>query len=143
MSEIFECTKMFSCPHSLIPYSLDSDVAIFAQRLHDCFELIQDHRSTRTLLHQLSDILTIAVLSGLAGGIGWEDMNLHGLSKHTWLSTFLPLPNGISSPDTFRRVFEKINPKQFERQFKIEVQRLEVFPGYGVYTSRFRARFQP
>ena len=94
--------------------SLDSDITILAQRLHNCFELIQDHRSTRTLLHQLSDILTIAVLSGLAGGIGWEDMNLYGLSKHAWLSTFLALPNGIPSPDTFRRVFEKINPKQFE-----------------------------
>jgi hypothetical protein len=50
--------------------SFDSDVTILAQRLRKCFELIQDYRSTRTLLHQLSDILTIAVLSGLAGGIG-------------------------------------------------------------------------
>jgi predicted transposase YbfD/YdcC len=104
--------------------SLDSDVTILAQRLRDCFELIQDHRSTRTLLHQLSDILTIAVLSGLAGGIGWEDMNLYGLSKHTWLSTFLPLPNGIPSPDTFRRVFEKINPKQFELCFEAWVREI-------------------
>jgi hypothetical protein len=103
---------------------LDSDVTILAQRLRDCFELIQDHRSTRTLLHQLSDILTIAVLSGLAGGIGWEDMNLYGLSKHSWLSTFLSLPNGIPSPDTFRRVFEKINPKQFESCFETWVREI-------------------
>lgn len=40
----------------------DLDVTIFAQSLNDCFSSIQDHRSTRTLLHQLSDILTIAVL---------------------------------------------------------------------------------
>ncbi len=102
--------------------SSDSDISILAQRLRNCFELIQDHRSTRTLLHQLSDILTIAVLSGLAGGNGWEDMNLYGLSKHAWLSTFLALPNGIPSPDTFRRVFEKFNYKQFESCFEAWVR---------------------
>lgn len=95
--------------------SSDSDVTSLTQSLHDCFSLIQDHRSTRTLLHQLSDILTIAVLAVIAGGNGWEDMALYGLSKYDWLSTFLPLPNGIPSPDTFRRVFEKIRPDEFEQ----------------------------
>ena len=41
--------------------SSDSDVTDLAQSLHNCLALIQDHRSTRTLRHQLSDILTIAV----------------------------------------------------------------------------------
>jgi predicted transposase YbfD/YdcC len=102
--------------------SSDSNVTDLAQSLHDCLALIQDHRSTRTLLHQLSDLLTIAVLSVIAGGNGWEDMELYGLSKYDWLSTFLELPNGIPSPDTFRRVFEKIRPDEFERCFEIWVQ---------------------
>jgi predicted transposase YbfD/YdcC len=101
--------------------SSDSNVTDLAQSLHDCLALIQDHRSTRTLLHKLSDILTIAVLSVIAGGNGWEDMELYGLSKYDWLSTFLELPNGIPSPDTFRRVFEKIRPNEFERCFEIWV----------------------
>ena len=42
-------------------------------------------------------------------------MELYGLSKHQWLSMFLALPNGIPSADTFRRVFERINPKQLEQ----------------------------
>jgi DDE_Tnp_1-associated len=50
----------------------DLDVTILAQSLNDCFSSIQDHRSTRTLLHQLSDILTIAVLAVIAGGNGWQ-----------------------------------------------------------------------
>jgi predicted transposase YbfD/YdcC len=102
--------------------SSDSNVTDLAQSLHDCFVLIQDHRSPRTLLHQLSDILTIAVLSVIAGGNGWEDMELYGLSKYDWLSTFLELPNGIPSPDTFRRIFEKIRPDEFERCFELWVQ---------------------
>ena len=110
--------------------SSDSNVTDLAQSLHDCLALIQDHRSTRTLLHQLSDILTIAVLSVIAGGNGWEDMALYGLSKYDWLSTFLELPNGIPSPDTFRRVFERIRPDEFERCFEIWVRHVlnDLFP---------------
>jgi predicted transposase YbfD/YdcC len=110
--------------------SSDSDVTSLANRLKDCFSSIQDHRSKRTLLHQLSDILTIAVLSVIAGGNGWEDMALYGLSKYDWLSTFLALPNGIPSPDTFRRVFEEIRPSEFERCFEIWVQEVldDLFP---------------
>lgn len=110
--------------------SSDSDVTDLAQSLHDCLALIQDHRSTRTRLHQLPDLLTIAVLSVIAGGNGWEDMALYGLSKYDWLSTFLDLPNGIPSPDTFRRVFEKIRPNEFERCFEMWVRSIlnDLFP---------------
>lgn len=72
-----------------------------SQRLHDCFATITDPRVERTRLHQLSDILTIAILSVIAGGNGWEDMEVYGLSKEAWLSTFLALPNGIPSADTW------------------------------------------
>jgi predicted transposase YbfD/YdcC len=96
----------------------------FSQRLKDCFASIQDPRVERTRLHQFSDILTIAILSVIAGGNGWEDMELYGVSKQAWLSTFLALPNGIPSEDTFRRVFERINPKQFEQCFEQWVNQL-------------------
>ena len=95
-----------------------------SQRLKDCFASIKDPRVERTRLHQLGDILTIAILSVLAGGNGWEDMEVYGLSKQAWLSTFLALPNGIPSADTFRRVFERINPKQFEHCFEQWVNQL-------------------
>lgn len=95
-----------------------------SQRLKDCFERIDDPRVERTRLHQLSDILTIAVLSVIAGGNGWEDMELYGISKQSWLSTFLALPNGIPSADTFRRVFERIHHNQFEYCFEQWVKQL-------------------
>lgn len=50
----------------------------------------------------------------IAGGKGWEDMENYGLSKYEWLEQFLDLSEGIPSPDTFRRVFERIN-KQCRR----------------------------
>jgi len=94
-----------------------------SQRLQTCFA-IEDPRVERTRLHLLSDILTIAILSVMAGGEGWEDMELYGVSKHAWLSTFLVLANGIPSEDTFRRVFERIDPKQFEDCFEGWVKQL-------------------
>jgi len=75
-------------------------------------------------LHQLSDILTIAILAVLSGGNGWEDMEIYGVSKQAWLSSFLALPNGIPSADTFPRVFERLNLKQFEHCFEQWVNQL-------------------
>lgn len=95
-----------------------------SKRLNDCFASLQDPRVERTRLHQLSDILTIAILAVLSGGNGWEDMEIYAVSKQTWLSTFLALPNGIPSADTFRRVFERLNPKQFEYCFEQWVNQL-------------------
>lgn len=94
------------------------DAPTLRQRLQDCFTTLQDPRKERTQLHQLSDILTIAILSTIAGGQGWEDMEVYGESKEAWLSTFLALPNGIPSADTFRRLFERIHPQQFEQCFE-------------------------
>ncbi len=45
---------------------------------------------------------------------GEEDIELYGRSKQAWLETFLALPNGIPSHDTFRRVFMLIDPDAFE-----------------------------
>lgn len=78
-------------------------------------EEIKDPRSPRTQKHLLKDILVIAILAVIAGAKGWEDMENYGLSKYVWLKEFLTLTNGIPSDDTFRRVFERINPTELER----------------------------
>jgi predicted transposase YbfD/YdcC len=111
-----------SDPKIVRPTSVKTDE--LSHRLKDCFASIQDPRVERTRLHQLPDILTIAILSVIAGGKGWEDMELYRVSKQAWLSTFLALPNGIPSEDTFRRVFERIDPKQFEQCFEQWVKQL-------------------
>ena len=58
----------------------------------------------RTRVHVLTDILIIGILSVIAGGNGWEDMENYGVSKGEWLEQFLALPGGIPSADTFRLV---------------------------------------
>jgi len=43
-------------------------------------------------------------------------------TKERWLKTFLDLPNGIPSHNTFGRVFARLDPKQFEAYFLDWVQ---------------------
>lgn len=106
------------------PRRLPLDAATLGERLKACFATLDDPRVERGQLHQLTDIVVIAILSVIAGGSGWEDIEFYGTNKQAWLSTFLALPNGIPSPDTFRRVFEAIHPQQLEACFERWVQLL-------------------
>jgi predicted transposase YbfD/YdcC len=92
------------------------------QGLAGCFTGLEDPRETSRCDHQLIDILVIAVCAVIACAESWEDIALYGRSKQAWLETFLALPNGIPSHDTFRRVFMLIDPDAFEVCFSRWVQ---------------------
>src|SRR5918911_1953960 len=81
------------------------------------FQTLEDPRIERTKKHLLLDILVIALCTLLSGGEGFQDMELFGKSKRTWLQTFLTLPRGIPSHDTFGRVFARLNPRRFQECF--------------------------
>lgn len=88
------------------------------------FKDLQDPRPHHNTMHLFSDILIIAILAVASGGEGWTDMERFGQAKHQWLKTFLHLPNGIPSHDTFGRVLASIDPEQFERCFLTWTQAL-------------------
>ena len=69
----------------------------------------------RTKLHSLNDILVITILAVTCGADGFEQIAQFGRSKLDWLETFLDLPNGIPSHDTFGRVLAMLDPVAFER----------------------------
>jgi predicted transposase YbfD/YdcC len=81
------------------------------------FRTLEDPRIERTKKHNLLDILVIALCTLLTGGEGFQDMELFGKSKHAWLQTFLALPHGIPSHDTFGRVFARLHPQRFQECF--------------------------
>src|SRR5207244_9413536 len=81
------------------------------------FASLPDPRVERTRAHDLLDLLSIAVAAVVAGADGWVDVAKFGTAKREWLQTFLRLPNGIPSHDTFGRVFAKIDPEQFRACF--------------------------
>ena len=82
------------------------------------FADLKDFRIDRTRLHNFMDIITIAVVAVICGADGWLDIAAYGHAKYDWLKTFLPLPNGIPSHDTFRRVFCLLDPRAFQECFQ-------------------------
>ncbi len=86
------------------------------------FGSITDPRDKRGRLHQLLDILVIAILAIICGADEFTEMEGFGRSKEKFLRTFLELPNGIPSHDTFGRVFAVLPPDEFRACFIVWVK---------------------
>jgi predicted transposase YbfD/YdcC len=67
--------------------------------------------------HDFLDILTITICAVICGQHAWTDIELYGENHADWLKTFLRLPNGIPSHDTFRYVISRLDPQAFQRCF--------------------------
>jgi predicted transposase YbfD/YdcC len=59
------------------------------------------------------DIIAITILAVICGADDWTDLETFGRLRQEWLKTFLALPGGIPSHDTFRRVFGLLDRRQF------------------------------
>ena len=83
--------------------------------LVDCLRRIPDPRMEKKNDHLIIDVLVIAVCAIICGAEHWTEMESFGKCKETWFRSFLKLPNGIPSHDTFGRVFSLIDPKQLRQ----------------------------
>lgn len=83
------------------------------ETLPEHFSALEDPRADGGKRHLLLDIVTIAVAAVVCGADSWVEVELFGRTKQEWLATFLELPHGIPSHDTFGRVFERLDPSQF------------------------------
>jgi predicted transposase YbfD/YdcC len=88
------------------------------------FASLPDPRVVGRSDHKLLDIIAIAVLATICGAEGWDDFEDFGECKQTWLKTFLDLPAGIPSADTFRRVLSALDPEAFTACFVAWMQAL-------------------
>lgn len=77
------------------------------------FQDVPDFRINRRKRHNLLDILVISVCACVCGADDFEDIALYGTQKESFLRTFLELPNGIPSHDTFNRVFKFLDKEAF------------------------------
>jgi predicted transposase YbfD/YdcC len=80
-------------------------------------QTIADPRTGRAKRHDLLDILLISLCASLCGAQTFTDIALWGRCQQDWLQTWLALPRGIPSHDTFNRVFGLINPDHFRDVF--------------------------
>jgi hypothetical protein len=85
--------------------------------LMECIESLPDPRMDKKCDHLLIDIMVITVCAAICDAEGWTDVETFGKSKQDWLATFLSLPHGIPSHDTFGRVFAVLDAEAFEQAF--------------------------
>jgi predicted transposase YbfD/YdcC len=95
------------------------------------FATLSDPRAERGKEHRLIDILTITLCAVICGADDWVAVATYGEEKEVWLRTFLALPNGIPSHDTFGRVFRLLDPDELRRCFLDWVRAVVGVPEVG------------
>ena len=85
--------------------------------LLDYLQVIAEPRMENKCDHKLIDIIAIAICAVICGADDWYAIEAFGKAKQQWFETFLELPNGIPSHDTFRRLFSILSPKAFQDFF--------------------------
>lgn len=86
--------------------------------IRDCFSDLPDPRMEKKVKHNLLDIITITLCAVISGADGWAEVETYGNTKQDWLVTFLELPHGIPSHDTFGRLFALLSTEALETGFQ-------------------------
>lgn len=83
-------------------------------RYRDCpdFRIDNDNKA-----HLLVDILVSAICAVLGGANSWLAVERFCHAHETWFRSFLELPNGIPSHDTYRRVFLLLPAQEMNSRF--------------------------
>lgn len=91
------------------------------------FDELQDPReNNHNRRHNFRDIIVIALLGTICGCDTWVEICVFAKARIDWLKTFLELPNGIPSHDTFGRVFALLDSEKFEACFCAWIDSLSI-----------------
>jgi len=96
------------------PFMEESARTLLVQLFRD----IPDPRMVGKISHKLHDILVITVCAVICGLEHWTQIADYGQAHEAWFRTFLDLPNGIPSHDTFGKVLAALDPEAFEQRIQ-------------------------
>lgn len=115
---------------SVLPPQQIREAKILERSVLKHFQDISDPRETSRNTYPLTSIITIAILAVISGSDGCVAIETYGKVKQSWLETFLDLPDGIPSHDTFSRVLSALDPKELESCFlswiKTIIEKLDI-----------------
>lgn len=89
-----------------------------------CFANLTEPRMKRTQHHPLVNIITITLCAVICGCDNFTAIAEYGKSKKKWFETFLDMPYGVPSHDTFNDVLNRLCPKAFHEAFTKWVKHL-------------------
>ena len=88
-------------------------------RIMELFEEIPDpRRPGGNIRHKLVELLVIILLGVISGFETWLEIEDYAHAKEEWLKTFLELPGGIPSNDTYRRLMTRMRPEKLEEAYR-------------------------
>jgi len=107
-----------------------NEIDVYVPALIAHLERLEDPRSARGIRHRLVDIVAISVLAVLCGADTYPLIHMFAVSRQDWLRSFLSLPGGIPSQDTFERIFQLLAPETWQRVFQdwVNALPLEALP---------------
>lgn len=82
------------------------------------FRKLRDPRCPARRKHLLLDLIVIAICGTICGCNDWQEIAAFARSRQDWLKKFLRLPAGTPSHDTLERIFDRLDPGQFQACFR-------------------------
>jgi predicted transposase YbfD/YdcC len=82
------------------------------------FRKLRDPRVRGRKKHLLLDLIVIAICGTICGCNDWQEIATFARGRYDWLKKFLRLPSGTPSHDTLERVFNRLDPEQFQACFR-------------------------
>lgn len=79
------------------------------------FANLKDPRRQHRQRHPLLSVVVTALCAVIAGADDWQEVEDFARLRLDWLRRFLDLPNGAPSHDTFERLFDRLDPRSFQR----------------------------
>jgi predicted transposase YbfD/YdcC len=88
------------------------------QHLVERFHDVPDYRcGNANQIHRLVDVIVTAICAVLGGANSWLSVARFAVTHETWFRTFLELPGGIPSHDTYRQIFLHLAPPELNQRF--------------------------
>jgi predicted transposase YbfD/YdcC len=98
-----------------------------AQTFKQAVKVIDDPRTRKGAIdYPLAEILFIALVAVICGSVSYYDIESFGKTQLKWLKKFFPFKNGAPSHDTFRRVFELLDPNSLEHSYRLLIEGLKI-----------------